>query len=128
MLQTILNNYQLLITNLHEHLEVISIKSYKKIQECHIFTIATNCYSQHPVSEKGVEFTNALKLKPLPVNKINSDDFQGILDWSARFGRSVIQRSGKQGSTMVKDGTLLEGFYQSNEQLRKDVPLDATQN
>ena len=77
----------------------------------------TNFCSRYPVSEKGVEFTNALKLEPLTANKINSNDFQGILDWSARFGRSVIQRSGKQGSTMTKDGTPPKGYYQSNEQL-----------
>ena len=53
-------------------------------------------YFYHPstcpwysVSDKGIGFTNGLKLESLPANKINSDEVQSMSDWVAQFGRSV---------------------------------------
>ena len=68
------------------------------------FYHASPC-SWYPVSEKGVGFTNGLKLESLPANKIISDEVQSMLDWEAQFGRSVRQISERQVTTMAKTVT-----------------------
>ena len=109
---------------MQKHLKGPSMNLEKEFLECHELNILVLVLGIQ-LLKKSIEFTNALKLEPLQTHKINTDDFQSMLDWVAQFGRSVRQRSGRQEKTMTKSRALPEGYYQPPEQLEEDVDLDA---
>ena len=87
----------------------------------------TNHRIWYPFQENTVSFHDIRQLSQLPAVKMSSKDQQVLIEFSNVYGRSVRHRTGRQGTTMAKAGTL-PSFCYNNTHSDTHVPLPQTMN
>ncbi len=83
--------------------------------------LSTTPKSWYPKPEKSLHFLQVPVVKLLPALQMSQDDCEILRNWAKAHGAAVRQRTVRQETTMVKQGTLPEYMYQRKNILTERV-------
>ena len=84
----------------------------------------TNKKSYYPIPTNSLRFWDIPLLPPLPAASMSDVHQDFMREWARNNGKTVPQRTVRQGTTKHKSGTLALNMYQTEEQIGEKLQFD----